>query len=139
MDDNEKCCLYKLNRDHVPESNHYDKIGEETRLVLEDIVTLATGRNISQSETVEQPDTQSHAKQDTVGKNTTGFHQESKLCECQKSYWTVGGKCNVCGIERDVEDVVFLKVKAKKIKRLWSKKLHRYLTQDEIKTGIAGG
>ncbi len=85
------------------------------------------------SEAVKGPDTQSHTKQDV------GFHQESKLCECGKSWFTFNGKCNICGVKRIAEEIDLPKMKAKPMRRLWSKKLHRYLTQDEIKSGMVGG
>lgn len=58
----------------------------------------------------------------------TNWKQLDTICpQCRKSYFVKDDKCNVCGKDR------------KGGGRLWSKKLHRYLTEDEVKAGMKGG
>jgi hypothetical protein len=80
-----------------------------------------------------------HVEPEKSESRPVDFHQEDKLCECKKSWWIKNGKCNKCGVEREQKEIELPTVKPKHIKQLWNKKLHRYLTQDEIKSGMLGG
>jgi hypothetical protein len=67
------------------------------------------------------------------------FFQHDDICQCGKSFWVISGKCNRCGIERqlDAEEKIIHRHAQKG--RLWSKAKHRYLTEKEIKNGERGG
>ena len=71
-------------------------------------------------------------------KKTLSLHQINTPCKCG-SYYRRGNNCNVCGAETNDLPEEMPGMKAKRMKMLWNKKLHRYLTQDEIKSGMLGG
>ena len=123
----EKCALYQLNKSHIPESNNYNKIGCETREALKDFVMLHCA-------SMPQP-----AKMVPLCESESKFrHQVNNPCKCG-SYYRRGKNCNVCGIENDDKVEHYPVMKAKKMRRLWHKGMHRYLTQEEIKRGMIGG
>ena len=65
-------------------------------------------------------------------------HQVNNPCKCG-SYHRIGKNCNICGVENDDRVEHLPVMKAKKMRRLWHKGMHRYLTQEEIKRGMTGG
>lgn len=67
-------------------------------------------------------------------------HQASNPCHCGSMYRN-GNQCNVCGVdttEIDIKPDDKIKHTIQQKGRMWSKKLGRYLTQNEIKSGMKG-
>jgi len=66
--------------------------------------------------------------------------QVNIACPSCGSYYRQGDKCNICGnviMEENSEPIPF--VPKAPVGRLWNKRLHRYLTLNEIKAGMQGG
>jgi hypothetical protein len=69
----------------------------------------------------------------------TATHQANNPCPSCGSFYRNVDKCNICGIKiEDIEEEKPL-FHRENVGRQWSKKRHRYLTQDEIKNGEHGG
>lgn len=67
-------------------------------------------------------------------------HQATQACPKCGSWYRNVDKCNICGnVCNDPPHNEQIWYKSRDLKRLWNKKLHRYLTQDEIKRGMKGG
>lgn len=69
-------------------------------------------------------------------------HQTSSACPQCGSWYRNVDKCNKCGVvivEQAEEKTVSKSIGARSCGRLWSKKLGRYLTEKEIKSGMKGG
>lgn len=69
-------------------------------------------------------------------------HQASSACPQCGSWYRNVDKCNKCGVvivEQAEEKTVSKSIGARFGGRLWSKKLGRYLTEKEIKSGMKGG
>lgn len=68
-------------------------------------------------------------------------HQSIIPCPNCGSYYRNDDKCNKCNAIVD-EPIVNQSHRAIGVRiggRLWNKKLHRYLTENEIKAGMKGG
>jgi len=65
--------------------------------------------------------------------------QSSLPCKTCGSYYRNGNHCNVCGEFLIEPKYTTLRKQIKPMKRLWSKRKHRYLTQEEISRGEKGG
>jgi len=69
-------------------------------------------------------------------------HQASSACPQCGSWYRNVDKCNRCGVviaEQTEEKPVSRSLGVRSGGRLWSKKLHRYLTEKEIKSRMKGG
>jgi len=139
-DENEKCVLYELNKNHIPESNNYEKIGSETREALKDLVMLHCACIPQTAKMVPLCEPESESIESLLDRceKTLSLHQVNNPCKCG-SYYRRGKNCNICGVENDDRVEHLPVMKAKKMKRLWHKGMHRYLTQEEIKRGMTGG
>ena len=70
---------------------------------------------------------------------TTGIHQSNHECPQCGSMYRIVDKCNICGtVSPDLPEAETRFIRAQRGKQ-WSKKLHRYLTEKEIKEGMVGG
>jgi hypothetical protein len=69
-------------------------------------------------------------------------HQASSACSGCGSWYRNKTRCNRCGIEviePEPEVICKKSIGIRSGGRLWSKKLGRYLTEKEIKSGMKGG
>lgn len=70
------------------------------------------------------------------------WFQSSIICPfCQESYYRIDEKCNKC--KKEVKEPIPKKIKKHVIGsgrgKQWSRKLHRYLTEKDIRKGMTGG
>lgn len=67
------------------------------------------------------------------------YFRQTRLCpHCGKSYWRIFGYCNVCWELDDFNDDQSVSHFKEQKGKMWSRKLHRYLTEKEIKSGMKG-
>lgn len=68
-------------------------------------------------------------------------HQATMPCMSCGSWYRTGNACNICGAicADPPEETHRTSIGGGTGGRLWSKRLHRYLTAEEVKSGAKGG